>query len=279
MFQVFVLLVLPFWTSANSYNVDKNVQKQIEAFQNTVNEFKDLVHVQRQRNDRIELELLKSRNEMEQMKENYLNEIEKLNNRVSNLELIEAKYNRILTAMIEDSQEQMNLSDADLSMKKKKSEDGERDIYRIQKRVLTPSSTSRNGVAFYAYMTTRLHTPSTEHVLVFDVVKTNIGNAYHPSTGVFMVPESGVYVFTWTFWIGDGRDNSIQLMVNREDVGTVYLQTISGVESVATGIVVTHVNAGDDVFVRKHSAFQIGTGQYIQSNIYGRSSFAGWKIF
>lgn len=66
------------------------------------------------------------------MKENYLNEIEKLNNRVSNLELIEAKYNRILTAMIEDSQEQMNLSDADLSMEKKKSEDGERDIYRIQ---------------------------------------------------------------------------------------------------------------------------------------------------
>lgn len=132
MFQVFVLLVLPFWTSANSYNVDKNVQKQIEAFQNTVNELKDLVHVQRQRNDRIELELLKSRNEMEQMKENYLNEIEKLNNRVSNLELIEAKYNRILTAMIEDSQEQTNLSDADLSMEKKKSEDWERDIYRIQ---------------------------------------------------------------------------------------------------------------------------------------------------
>lgn len=132
MFQVFVLLVLPFWTSANSYNVDKNVQKQIEAFQNTVNELKDLVHVQRQRNDRIELELLKSRNEMEEMKENYLNEIEKLNNRVSNLELIEAKYNQILTAMIEDSQGQMNLSDADLSMEKKKSEDGERDIYRIQ---------------------------------------------------------------------------------------------------------------------------------------------------
>lgn len=132
MFQVFVLLVLPFWTSANSYNVDKNVQKQIEAFQNTVNELKDLVHVQRQRNDRIELELLKSRNEMEQMKENYLNEIEKLDNRVSNLELIEAKYNRILTAMMDDSQVQTNLSDADLSMEKKKSEDGEQDIYRIQ---------------------------------------------------------------------------------------------------------------------------------------------------
>eukprot|EP00105_Crassostrea_gigas_P041565 XP_019925713.1 PREDICTED: complement C1q tumor necrosis factor-related protein 3-like [Crassostrea gigas] len=124
--------------------------------------------------------------------------------------------------MIEDSQEQTNLSDADLSVEKKKSEDGERDIYRIQKRVLILSSTSRNGVAFYAYMSTRLPTPSTEHVLVFDVAKTNIGNAYHPSTGVFMVPESGVYVFTWTFWIGDDRDHSIQLMVNREDVGSIY---------------------------------------------------------
>lgn len=95
------------------------MQKQIEALQSTVNELKDLVHVQKQRNDRIELELLKSRNEMKEMKDYYLNEIEKLNNRVSNLELIEAKYNRILTAMIEDSQVQTNLSDADLSMEKK----------------------------------------------------------------------------------------------------------------------------------------------------------------
>lgn len=132
MFQVFVLLVLPFWTSANSYNGDKNVQKQIKTLQSTVNELKDLVHVQKQRNDFIELELLKSRNEIEQMKENYLNEIEKLNNRVSNLEIIEAKYNRVLTAMMEDSEEQTNLSDADLSVEKKKSKDGDRDIYRIQ---------------------------------------------------------------------------------------------------------------------------------------------------
>lgn len=107
------------------------MHKQIEALQSTVNELKDLVHVQKQRNDRIELELLKSRNEMKEMKDYYLNEIENLNNRVSNLELIEAKYNRILTAMMEDSEEQTN-SDANLSMEKKKSKDGDRNIYRIQ---------------------------------------------------------------------------------------------------------------------------------------------------
>lgn len=70
---------------------------------------------------------------MKEMKEYCLNEIEKLNNRVSNLELIEAKYNRILTAMIEDLQELKNLSEANLSVEKKKSEEGECDIYRIQR--------------------------------------------------------------------------------------------------------------------------------------------------
>lgn len=76
MFQVFVLLVLPFWTSAKSFNGNKNVQKQIETLQNTVNELKDLVYVQKLHNDRLEQELLNSRNQMELWKENYLNEIE-----------------------------------------------------------------------------------------------------------------------------------------------------------------------------------------------------------
>lgn len=108
-------------------------------------------------------------------------------------------------------------------------------------------------------MSSILPSPSTEHVLVFDVAKTNIGNAYHPNTGVFIVPESGVYVFTWTFRIAGINDHSIQLMVNREDVGSVYLRTINGVDDEATGFVVTHVNAGDDVFVRTHPLLQIGT--------------------
>lgn len=94
MFQVFVLLVLPFWTSAYSYKGDKNVQKQVNILQNTVNELRDLVHVQKQRNDFLELEIVKTRNEMEQMKEIHLYEIRNLNSRVSNLELIEAKHNR-----------------------------------------------------------------------------------------------------------------------------------------------------------------------------------------
>lgn len=85
MFQVFVLLVLPFWTSAYSYKGDKNVQKQVKILQNTVNELRDLVHVQKQRNDFLELEIVKTRNEMEQMKEIHLYEIRNLNTVVAYL--------------------------------------------------------------------------------------------------------------------------------------------------------------------------------------------------
>ena len=127
-------------------------------------------------------------------------------------------------------------------------------------------------------MSSILLSPSMQHVLVFDVVKTNMGNAYHPTTGVFMVPESGVYVFTWTFRTGNNYDHSIELIINRESFGAIYLHSVAGAEVEETGIVVAHVNAGDDVFVRTHSTLTIGNNHYIQSNGYGRSSFAGWKI-
>lgn len=117
-------------------------------------------------------------------------------------------------------------------------------------------------------------------VLVYDVVKTNIGNGYRSHTGVFLVPKSGVYVFTWTFRTGNNYDHSIQLMKNKEDVGSVYFHSGHGrAEAGGTGIVVTHANAGDDVFTRTNPTLYIETGHYIQSNAHGRSSFAGWKIF
>lgn len=90
---------------------------------------------------------------------------------------------------------------------------------------------------------------SLEYVLVFDVVKINFGNVYYFSIGVFIVLVLGVYVFIWIFWIGGNYDYSIQLMVNREDVGIVYFYIIGGVDVEVIGIVVVYVNVGDDVFV------------------------------
>lgn len=76
-------------------------------------------------------------------------------------------------------------------------------------------------VAFYAYMSHTLpgYIATPHHVLKFDVVRTNIGNGYHPSTGIFSVPETGVYVFTWSFLNGDTDVHSVQLMINADEWG------------------------------------------------------------
>lgn len=151
--------------------------------------------------------------------------------------------------------------------------------FTFEERILSPQSTSGDTIAFYAYMSSILRSPWRGRVLVYDVVKTNIGNGYRSHTGVFLVPKSGVYVFTWTFRTGNDHDHSIPLMKNNQDVGSVYFHSGGRVEAGGTGIVVTHANAGDDVFTRTNSTLYIGTGHYIQSNVHGRSSFAGWKIF
>lgn len=114
-----------------------------------------------------------------------------------------------------------------------------------------------------------------QHPLVFDVVKTNNGNGYHPSTGTFIAPETGIYVFTWTIRESASCSHSTQLMVNTSEIGIIHVISGAGSDMSGTGVVVTHVNAGDDVYVRTHAKWN---NCYVSSNGAGRSSFAGWKL-
>lgn len=51
-------------------------------------------------------------------------------------------------------------------------------------------------VAFFTYMNWDQETPSRRHLLIFDVVRTNLGDHFKFS-GIFNAPQSGTYVFTW----------------------------------------------------------------------------------
>lgn len=139
---------------------------------------------------------------------------------------------------------------------------------------MQPVPTS-NTIAFYAYMTATIQSVTIQHPLVFDVVKSNVGNGYHAPTGVFIAPETGIYVFTWTMRENGNCRHSTQLMVNTSEIGIIHVHVGSGGDLEGTGVVVTHVNAGDDVYVRTHASWN---DCYILSDIAGRSSFAGWKL-
>ena len=144
--------------------------------------------------------------------------------------------------------------------------------------MVQPSPVTPLQVAFYAQKSS--NTPKSEaaadRVIVYDNVKTNAGNGYHPSTGVFIVPESGMYVFTWSFRNGYDEYQSTQLMVNNNEEGMLHINQATAGSTSATGIAVLQVDKGDDVYVKIFSLTS-HTGTVI-SDQWGKSFFAGWRL-
>jgi hypothetical protein len=138
----------------------------------------------------------------------------------------------------------------------------------------TAPSPGNTVTAFYAYLSNNINSLGVHHILTFNTVITNAGNAYHPNSGTFIVPHSGLYVFTWTIRITGDAYHSTELMVNSHSVGRTYLNPGNVMDGSVTGTVVVHVNQGDDVLVRTTT---LNKG-WIVSDGSGKSSFAGWAL-
>lgn len=131
-------------------------------------------------------------------------------------------------------------------------------------------------IAFYAYMS-RDFIPGIKHTIPFDTAITNKGNGYHSSTGVFIAPEPGYYVFTWTVRMTLGSEHSLELVVNSSVKGASFMRTHDPEDQTITGTVVVYVNQNDDVYVRTHGSYAYNAGN-IRSDTYSRTSFAGWRL-
>lgn len=140
--------------------------------------------------------------------------------------------------------------------------------------LLQPANVPVESVAFYAYFSSTIPASSVYHILAFDKVITNVGNAYHPHSGSFIAPRSGLYVFTWTIRINGERYHKTELLVNNNVVNSIYLDPVNHIDGCVTGTVVVHVNQGDDALVRTG----VPSHGEIISDTRGRSSFAGWLL-
>lgn len=124
-------------------------------------------------------------------------------------------------------------------------------------------------------MSGQMTTIGGNHALTFNVIKTNSGLGLHPTTGVFAVPKSGFYVFTWTIRVSENSYHGVELVVNGQAVGALYQQAGSGGDDMSSTTAIVHANEGEDVFLRTKMNYNQGV---IYSNDYGRTSFAGWKL-
>jgi hypothetical protein len=106
-------------------------------------------------------------------------------------------------------------------------------------------------------------------------VITNAGNAYHPHTGTFIAPRTGLYVFAWTIQMREATYHSTEILVNNSIKGALYLYPGSHAVGGVSNTVVVHVNQGDDVFIRTGGRYNTGD---IESYPFERSSFTGWML-
>ena len=120
-----------------------------------------------------------------------------------------------------------------------------------------------------------LAAPGAGHVLVFDVVKTNVGSAYNHHDGVFTAPSTGSYVFSWTVTSWYHSFIYSELMVNSSSFGRIITnsQDIED-EHVGSSVVAAALTQGDIVYVRI-----VGSGGTLASHGNILTSFTGWKLF
>lgn len=130
-------------------------------------------------------------------------------------------------------------------------------------------------VAFYAYLSSDTPASVAHHIITFDTVITNVGNAYHPHSGTFIALRSGLYVFTWTIRLWGNSYFTTELIVNNNVVNWIYFDPAHTIDGSVSGTAVVHVNQGDDVLIRTGPDFHNGN---IVSDKNGKSSFVGWIV-
>ncbi|XP_052678040.1 complement C1q tumor necrosis factor-related protein 3-like [Crassostrea angulata] len=131
-------------------------------------------------------------------------------------------------------------------------------------------------IAFYAYMSTTETYPGTHHTIIYDNEVTNIGNGYNRLSGIFTAPVDGVYVFSWTIFMGHpGEYKTIELMLNSRRVGASYVYDLNAYSSVS-GTAVLSMQKNDIVFTRTFATFPPHGAILIDYLM--RSAFTGWCL-
>ncbi|XP_062579224.1 complement C1q-like protein 4 [Saccostrea cucullata] len=130
-------------------------------------------------------------------------------------------------------------------------------------------------IAFYAQMSSSEISPGAHHTLIFDKVRTNVGNGYNGVTGVFTAPNEGIYAFIWVIRMLNA-EHSTELMINNDILGATFLRAKNNDDGSVSGTAIAHVAKGDVVFVRIHSTYA-GDGN-VFSNLHGKPTFSGWLL-
>jgi hypothetical protein len=112
---------------------------------------------------------------------------------------------------------------------------------------------------------------SSEKMMVFPSVISNIGGGYNPNTGIFAAPNAGLYVFYVSGVEYDDKYLRLDIVLN----GASKVRSIAASEGrfqTGTNMAVLNLQQGDRVWVKRTQ----GTGHY--SQVVPVTTFSGFQI-
>jgi hypothetical protein len=147
-------------------------------------------------------------------------------------------------------------------------------ISAISTTLPTPTETC---VAFSAYLSVSEAHPGRHQTIIFDSLLTNVGSHYNQHNGVFTVPKSGSYVFSWRIGCDANEYIFTDIVVNSSIKSATRVDG-RGLQAYTStvGLVVLQVNKNDIVYIRTNSANDI-SGRIVSYHD-NRATFSGWFL-
>ncbi|XP_033755695.1 uncharacterized protein LOC117338451 [Pecten maximus] len=119
-----------------------------------------------------------------------------------------------------------------------------------------------------------------DSTIVYDQVKLDTGHGYNQGDGIYIVPEAGTYVFTWTSICNVYDVFQTVLAVDGAQRGSSFKdardRNVAELQQ-TTAVVILVLNQGDHVFIRMGNVYDHGTFISLPMT-YGESTFSGWKL-
>ena len=123
--------------------------------------------------------------------------------------------------------------------------------FRNGKGMISKRDITTEGVAFSAYLDHEIYHMGIGHTVKCNQVLLNEGNHYNTFTGIFTVPQTGVYLITFSFGVRSNNDlTHVRLMVNnREIVDAAGQVTGTFQRSSSSNTAIIKLNQGESVWL------------------------------
>ena len=123
--------------------------------------------------------------------------------------------------------------------------------FRKRKEILHKRDVAAEGIAFSAYLDHDIYHMGAGHTIKCNQIILNDGGHYNTFTGVFSVPQTGVYLLSFSFGVEHINDwTEVKLIVNNREIVDASGQVLGSAQRLTSGnTAIIKLNQGESVWL------------------------------